>query len=525
MRLALPLLAVALASCSPEEVPVRASGDASVAPSSLQSPVEVVPPSPVDAPVPVLPQDPADLAKAAQLAGEVHDYVVGRLVLLRRGVGAEMIRDELAYEVDRSMLPEEELALLDALGALCGDVNEALGATELSQQKIEQAEDQAGVEILASLFPAVVSGGPLGLSALFSTLGSGARLDELRAVEAQRLRQGPWAPVDAGMRELELGLAELRSNHQQSHPSGRNGFLDGRDATRLDGLTASEQGVDAQLQLATQIVGTSPSYQAAHVLLAQCLLAKGRAADAQRHAETAIALKPSFLARDPLRASAYKVLAFIEHSGKRYEDSNVYVESGLLDAPSDPYLVMLFALNLLLQGEYEAALPHQQRLVDLAPGNAPAHYNLACCLSKLELDADRAFEHLGKAIELGYREMAHAQEDSDLNWIRFRRPKQFRELTEPQVSLLLKWVLFRGETLRMRNDSPFEFDDVSVSIKAQLADGTEQVLEGAVARMERGKWVDLRLDIDAAKRSIRELEVRLRCDQGVFSRTLDTSDL
>ena len=77
----------------------------------------------------------------------------------------------------------------------------------------------------------------------------------------------------------------------------------------------------------------------------------------------------------------------------------------------------------------------------------------------------------------------------------------------------------------MRNDSPFEFDDVSVEIKVQLADGTERALEGTAARMERGKWVDLRLDIDAAKQSIREREVSLRCDQGAFSRTLDTSDL
>lgn len=65
------------------------------------------------------------------------------------------------------------------------------------------------------------------------------------------------------------------------------------------------------------------------------------------------------------------------------------------------------------QGRIADGLRMDRRLVRLQPGNATAHYNLACslALSKRKTDALRA---LGEAVKLGYNDVDWMQQDPDL---------------------------------------------------------------------------------------------------------------
>jgi tetratricopeptide (TPR) repeat protein len=81
--------------------------------------------------------------------------------------------------------------------------------------------------------------------------------------------------------------------------------------------------------------------------------------------------------------------------------------------------------NLTLKGRYADGLQIDKRLIQLRPGDALAHYNLACSYALLKR-ADQAIKTLRRAVELGYRDFRYMREDHDLDSI--RHDPRFRAL-------------------------------------------------------------------------------------------------
>jgi tetratricopeptide (TPR) repeat protein len=81
--------------------------------------------------------------------------------------------------------------------------------------------------------------------------------------------------------------------------------------------------------------------------------------------------------------------------------------------------------NLTLKGRYPEGLQIDKRLVQLRPGDALAHYNLACSYALLKRP-DQAIKTLRRAVELGYRDFRYLREDRDLDSI--RHDPRFRQL-------------------------------------------------------------------------------------------------
>jgi tetratricopeptide (TPR) repeat protein len=68
-------------------------------------------------------------------------------------------------------------------------------------------------------------------------------------------------------------------------------------------------------------------------------------------------------------------------------------------------------------GRYRDGLAVDRKLVSLKPRDPLAHYNLACSWSLLEKPS-RAVAALKKAIDLGYRDVEHMEQDPDLENLR-----------------------------------------------------------------------------------------------------------
>ena len=79
------------------------------------------------------------------------------------------------------------------------------------------------------------------------------------------------------------------------------------------------------------------------------------------------------------------------------------------------------------RGEYDAALAAYRRLVDLEPQDAVVAYNLAGAHAR-KGDADAAIEWLGKAVDLGYRDVLHIEGDPDFDSL--RDGKGYRRILE-----------------------------------------------------------------------------------------------
>jgi tetratricopeptide (TPR) repeat protein len=100
--------------------------------------------------------------------------------------------------------------------------------------------------------------------------------------------------------------------------------------------------------------------------------------------------------------------------------------AGVLERMPDYVDVLRILGNLLtLKGRYAEGLRIDQRLVRLRPGDALAHYNLACSYALLNRP-EQSLRNLRRAIELGYRDFRYMREDHDLDSI--RQDPRFREL-------------------------------------------------------------------------------------------------
>lgn len=103
---------------------------------------------------------------------------------------------------------------------------------------------------------------------------------------------------------------------------------------------------------------------------------------------------------------------------KEDEEFEVDFWEGVIE--SDPeYMDALSILGMLYtrRGEYERGLETDLRLARLAPLSPIIHYNLACSYSLLSRVSD-ALDALRQAIELGFSDFDHLEQDEDLEAVR-----------------------------------------------------------------------------------------------------------
>ena len=99
---------------------------------------------------------------------------------------------------------------------------------------------------------------------------------------------------------------------------------------------------------------------------------------------------------------------------------------GVLTRQPDYVDVLRIMGNLLaLKGRTAEGLQVDKRLVQLRPGDALAHYNLACSYALVKRP-DLSIKTLRRAGELGYRDFRYIREDHDLDSI--RQDPRFRQL-------------------------------------------------------------------------------------------------
>ncbi|MBL9213770.1 MAG: hypothetical protein JNL92_25115 [Opitutaceae bacterium] len=96
-----------------------------------------------------------------------------------------------------------------------------------------------------------------------------------------------------------------------------------------------------------------------------------------------------------------------------------FFESVLRRNPRDTTVIELLGGLYTRQGRIADGLKMDRKLVKLQPGNATAHYNLACSLALLKRQGD-ALRELQTAVRLGYRDLDWMQQDPDLDALKHR---------------------------------------------------------------------------------------------------------
>jgi Flp pilus assembly protein TadD len=97
----------------------------------------------------------------------------------------------------------------------------------------------------------------------------------------------------------------------------------------------------------------------------------------------------------------------------------------LTGVPDFADVLRAHAMNLTTKGLTKEGLLAEQRLVELRPADADAHYNLACRYASLK-QPDLALRTLRTAVELGYRDFRGMVQDRQLESV--RKDPRFRAL-------------------------------------------------------------------------------------------------
>ena len=102
-------------------------------------------------------------------------------------------------------------------------------------------------------------------------------------------------------------------------------------------------------------------------------------------------------------------------------------ESVVARDPANVEALMALGEAYTKDRDYVRGLEVDQRLARLRPADPVVLYNLACSHALLG-GADLAFEVLGRAVDLGYADLAHLDGDPDLEGI--RKDARFTEIRE-----------------------------------------------------------------------------------------------
>src|SRR5688572_1703773 len=106
-----------------------------------------------------------------------------------------------------------------------------------------------------------------------------------------------------------------------------------------------------------------------------------------------------------------------EYSQKNWKNAAILWEQLAKANPVNGYFLEYLASAYYHDKTYDKAIPAYKKLVELGFGVPANHaYNVACCYSLLK-DKQQSLSWLQKAMDLGYYYVAHAQTDSDLQFI------------------------------------------------------------------------------------------------------------
>ncbi|MFW5798195.1 MAG: tetratricopeptide repeat protein [Planctomycetota bacterium] len=125
-----------------------------------------------------------------------------------------------------------------------------------------------------------------------------------------------------------------------------------------------------------------------------------------RPARKGVAFKPTYPDVDPLDPNLDDT------------DFEIIFFEGIVDrCPEFTEALSVLGNHYTCKGFIERGLNMDQSLVKLNPDNPIAHYNLACSYTLME-KLDDAFPSLEKALDLGYCDFDHMNQDPDLALLR-----------------------------------------------------------------------------------------------------------
>ena len=187
-------------------------------------------------------------------------------------------------------------------------------------------------------------------------------------------------------------------------------------ASRGLALSLSKGFEEAEKEFQTAMRLDPKSFEAAYFYARACI-AQGKADEATKWFERAIAVRPDDFATLTLLADTYKGIGNVEESirtaRRGYDAARKHLELN----PDNPRALYMGAADLSFLGESEKARDWNRRALAMEPDDPSVLYNIACNFA-MEGQAEEAISTLSKALDKGFGHWSWLEHDSSLHPIR-----------------------------------------------------------------------------------------------------------
>jgi len=187
-------------------------------------------------------------------------------------------------------------------------------------------------------------------------------------------------------------------------------------ASRGLALSLSKGFEEAEKEFQTAMRLDAKSFEAAYFYARACI-AQGKADEATKWFERAVAVRPDDFATLTLLADTYHGLAKTEEcirtARRGYDAARKHLELN----PDNPRALYMGAADLSFLGESEKARDWNRRALAMEPDDPSVLYNIACNFA-MEGQSDEAIATLHKALDNGFGHWGWIEHDSSLQPIR-----------------------------------------------------------------------------------------------------------
>jgi serine/threonine protein kinase/Flp pilus assembly protein TadD len=191
-------------------------------------------------------------------------------------------------------------------------------------------------------------------------------------------------------------------------------------------LALSKRFDEARLEFETAI-RLAPTLFEPHYLFARACWAEGLMAEAVRHFEDAIQVRPEDFQAPALQATAYEALGESSKAKEGHRRALGVIRRHLELAPNDVRALYMGAGALRQLGEDAEAREFARQALSAGSDDPAVYYNLGCFYA-IGGEADKAFDCLEKSIELGFAHREWLEHDSDLKSL--QQHPRYRALLE-----------------------------------------------------------------------------------------------
>lgn len=405
-----------------------------------------------------------------------YNHLTISLSLMEHGVSAAGIRQDILSNIALGQLPETLLKDYKALIQLADKIaikeRDSLAEQKVRKELVAQKASQKAREDLVKLgtvgFAAYLTANISPILPLLSTLSDYPNTMEIPPVSMERL----VSTFQQDISKLDFDLALRREQLIQQFKIDPHHFIKPENINEYLAIKKAGLSPDEYFRRLSSVQLNCPAFYLASFELAGQMMAKKDFNSAKANFESVLAFAPAIVRTLPMRSYAQAYLGILQSYSGECDEAFGAFSKALEELPSNQIALNGRATCYHKQKQYDKAITDYESVLGFSKDDALLNYNYACALSMAGRSHDQVIKQLKRALNAGFNNIRHAQQDPDFESI--KNDQRMRELLAIEYSYAVEWNLLMPDKFILTNKSEFNLTNVKIGV-THSAMGSDQV--------------------------------------------------